>query len=75
MTDRQIKIGVGRLAHPFIVFDRGASSTKIFSAIRPYASAKGEATWRTGRFRSMAASGYSLDHGETNTHEPEAGVD
>jgi hypothetical protein len=29
MTDRQIKIGIFRLAHPFIIFDRALTARRI----------------------------------------------
>jgi hypothetical protein len=75
MTDRQIKIGIFRLAHPFIIFDRALTGRRINAAIRPYSTAKGEAKWRTGNFRYLAVSGCSSARGEGATYEPEAGMD
>ena len=80
MTDRQIKIGTSRLAHPFInlllIFFLSSSTARALDEESPsYVTAKGKGKWRTGSFHFMAASAYSLARGERGSYEPEAGMD
>jgi hypothetical protein len=75
MTDRQIKIGIFRLAHPFIIFDRALTGRRINASDQATLHCERRGQMAYWKLSLLAVSGYSSACGEGGTYEPEAGMD